>query len=76
MQRRGLHDLLYATGARLGELCAAELDDVMDSHILLRRPKLRPGGIAPGRPSPIGRGRTLNIQCWDLPYDADVSGER
>jgi site-specific recombinase XerD len=46
-------DLLYATGARVEELCAVELEDVSETHLLLRHTKTRPGGLRVERSIPL-----------------------
>ena len=75
---RPVIDLLYSTGARLAEACAVTLEDVTDSHIILRNTKRRPGGLqAPGgalgpvlraavyelRQFPPGKRNTLVVAC-------------
>jgi integrase len=85
-------DLLYTTGARVGLLCAVELDDVTDTHVLLRRTKLRPGGIRVERAIPLnetsreavrqlqampgGRRNNLLGACQHLVQDWMVVHER
>lgn len=46
-------NLLYSTGARLGELCAVELSDVTATHVVLRETKRRPGGLRVERSIPL-----------------------
>jgi site-specific recombinase XerD len=46
-------DLLYTTGARLGELVAVELEDITETHLLLRVTKRRPGGLRVERAIPL-----------------------
>jgi integrase/recombinase XerD len=46
-------DLLYCTGARISELVSARLEDVTDTHLLLRETKRRPGGLQVQRAVPL-----------------------
>ncbi len=50
---RPVVDLLYMTGARISELCGAQLADVTDTHIILRETKRRPGGLRVERAIPL-----------------------
>jgi integrase/recombinase XerD len=62
---RPVVDLLYTTGARLGELVAVELEDVTETHLLLRVTKRRPGGLRVERAiplSPTSRGALLELR--------------
>jgi integrase/recombinase XerD len=51
---RPVIDLLYSTGARLQEACGITLEDVTDTHIVLRDTKRRPGGLQVHRAVPLG----------------------
>lgn len=51
---RPVIDLLYSTGARLQEACGIALEDVKDTHIILRDTKRRPGGLQVHRAVPLG----------------------
>lgn len=46
--------LLYATGARVGEATSIRWDDVNEEHVLLRETKRRPGGKRVERAIPVG----------------------
>ena len=50
---RPVVDLLYSTGARLGELCSVQLSDVTPTHIILRETKRRHGGLRVERAIPL-----------------------
>lgn len=50
---RPIVDLLYTTGARLGELCAVQLADLSPTHIVLRVTKRRAGGLRVERAIPL-----------------------
>jgi integrase/recombinase XerD len=50
---RPVLDLLYTTGARLQELCGVLLEDVTETHIVLRETKRRPGGLRVERAVPL-----------------------
>jgi integrase len=52
---RPVVDLLYSTGARLQEACGITLEDVIDTHIVLRDTKRRPGGLQVHRTARSGR---------------------
>ena len=54
---RPVIDLLYSTGARLQEACGIALEDVTDTHIVLRDTKRRPGGLQVHRAVPLGPGK-------------------
>lgn len=51
---RPVIDLLYSTGARLQEACGITLEDITDTHIVLRDTKRRPGGLQVHRAVPLG----------------------
>jgi integrase len=51
---RPVIDLLHSTGARLQEACGVTLEDVTDTHIILRDTKRRPGGLQVHRAVPLG----------------------
>jgi len=51
---RSVVDLLYSTGARLAEACEITLEDVSETHIILRNTKRRPGGLQVHRAVPLG----------------------
>jgi integrase len=51
---RPIIDVLYSTGARLQEACGITLEDVNDTHIILRDTKRRPGGLQVHRAVPLG----------------------
>lgn len=51
---RPIIDLLYSTGVRLQEACGITLEDVTDTHIILRDTKRRPGGLQAHRAVPLG----------------------
>ena len=48
-------DLLYTTGARVSELVAVAVEDVTDTHLLLRETKRRPSGLRVERLIPLNR---------------------
>jgi site-specific recombinase XerD len=65
---RAVVDLLYSTGARLQEACAITLEDVTDTHIVLRDTKRRPGGLQVHRAVPLGPvSRAAVIELRQLP---------
>ena len=61
-------DLLYSTGARLQEACGVTLEDVKDTHIILRDTKRRPGGLQVHRAVPLGPvSRAAVYELGNLP---------
>jgi integrase len=65
---RPVIDLLYSTGARLQEACGISLEDVKDTHIILRDTKRRPGGLQVHRAVPLGPvSRAAVIELSQLP---------
>jgi integrase len=65
---RPVIDLLYSTGARLQEACAITLEDLTDTHIVLRDTKRRPGGLQVHRAVPLGPvSRAAVIELRQLP---------
>jgi integrase len=63
---RPVIDLLYMTGARLSELCAVQLADVTDSHVVFRETKRRPGGLRVERAIPLSA--TSREACTQLRF--------
>ena len=57
-------DLLYTTGARLGELVGVLLEDVSETHIQLRETKRHPGGLRVERAVPLNP--TSRAACEEL----------
>ena len=65
---RPVMDLLYSTGARLQEACGITLEDVTETHIVLRDTKRRPGGLQVHRAVPLGPvSRAAVIELSQLP---------
>jgi integrase len=65
---RPVIDLLYSTGARLQEACAITLEDVTDTHVILRDTKRRPRGLQVHRAVPLGPvSRAAVIELRQLP---------
>jgi integrase len=67
---RPVIDLLYSTGARLQEACGISLEDVKDTHIILRDTKRRPGGLQVDRAVPLGpvsRAAVIELSQLRLP---------
>lgn len=61
---RPVVDLLYSTGARLAEACGIALEDLTDTHIVLRNTKRRPGGLQIHRAVPLGPvSRAVSSNC-------------
>jgi integrase len=63
---RPVIDLLYSTGARLQEACGISLEDVKDTHVILRDTKRRPGGLQVHRAVPLGpvsRAAAFTVEC-------------
>ena len=65
---RPVLDLLYSTGARLAEACDITLEDVSETHIILRNTKRRPGGLQVHRAVPLGPvSRAAVFELQQLP---------
>src|SRR5207247_1756242 len=57
-------ELLYTTGARLGEMVGVLLEDVSETHVQLRETKRRPGGLRVERAVPLSP--TSRAACDEL----------
>jgi site-specific recombinase XerD len=65
---RPVIDLLYSTGARLQEACSITLEDVTETHVVLRDTKRRPGGLQVHRAIPLGTvSRAAVVELGQLP---------
>lgn len=74
---RPVIDLLYSTGARLQEACAVRLEDVTDTHVILRDTKRRPGGLQVHRAVPLGPvSRAAVFELGQLPPGKRNPGSR
>lgn len=72
---RPVIDLLYSTGARLQEACGITLEDVTNTHIVLRDTKRRPGGVQVHRTVPLGPVSRVAVRlAQDMEFGAPKSG--